>query len=334
MQPTFVLVGRIAREYILPSSGQPLLDQPGGNLLYAAGGLMVWEKELGLLARVGEDVPRAWLKELEARGVDIQGVRILPQSIDLRSFIAYNEKFELTRGAPVSQFARRELPFPKSLLGYQNPPEVQEDAKKPDALAPLPVEIPRDYLEARAVHLCPLDFMSHNQLAHVFKAASVNTITLDPSPGYMSPSFYKELRVVLSGLTAFLPSEEELRALFWGETNDLWEMVAALGDYGCEIIVVKRGARGQMVYDVKGKHKWEAPAYSSRMADPTGAGDSFCGGFLAGYKKTYDPLQAALYGNVSASLKVEGSGAFYPLDVLPGLAEARLNALQDLVRKA
>jgi ribokinase len=70
------------------------------------------------------------------------------------------------------------------------------------------------------------------------------------------------------------------------------------------------------------------------MADPTGAGDSFCGGFLAGYKKTYDPLQAALYGNVSASLKVEGSGAFYPLDVLPGLAEARLHALKDLVRKA
>jgi len=69
------------------------------------------------------------------------------------------------------------------------------------------------------------------------------------------------------------------------------------------------------------------------MTDPTGAGDSFCGGFLAGYKKTYDPLQAALYGNVSASLKIEGSGAFYPLDVLPGLAEARLNALKDLVRK-
>ena len=64
-----------------------------------------------------------------------------------------------------------------------------------------------------------------------------------------------------------------------------------------------------MVYDVKGKHKWEVPAYSARMTDPTGAGDSFCGGFLAGYKKTYDPLQAALYGNVSASLKIEGSGA-------------------------
>jgi len=333
MQPTFVIAGRIAREFILPSAGQPLLDNPGGSALYASGGLMVWEKELGLLARVGEDYPRAWLKELETRSLDIQGIRILPQSLDLRSFIAYDEKFTVTRNNAVLQFARRELPFPKSLLGYQSLPEVWKDAKKPDPLAPLPVEIPRDYLEAGGVHLCPLDFMSHNQLAHVFKSSSVNTVTLDPSPGYMSPSFYKELRVVLSGLTAFLPSEEELRALFWGETNDLWEMAAALGDYGCEIIVVKRGARGQMVYDVQGKHKWEVPAYSARIADPTGAGDAFCGGFLAGYKKMYEPLQAALYGNVSASLKIEGSGAFYPLDVLSGLAEARLNALKDLVRK-
>ena len=333
MQPTFIIAGRLAREFILPSAGQPLLDVPGGSLLYAAGGLTVWEKEIGLLGRVGEDYPRAWLKELEARGLDLQGIRILPQSIDLRSFIAYNEKFEVSRGAPVSQFARRGLSFPKNLLGYQSRPEVQKDARKPDALAPLPVEIPRDYLEARAVHLCPLDFMSHNQLAHVFKTASVSTITLDPSAGYMNPLFYKELRAVLSGLTAFLPSEEELRALFWDQTHDLWEMAAALGDYGCEVIVVKRGARGQIVYDVRGKHKWEVPAFSSRMADPTGAGDAFCGGFLVGYQKTCEPLQAALYGNISASLKVEGSGAFYPLETLTGLAKARLHALKDWVRE-
>ena len=142
---------------------------------------------------------------------------------------------------PVLLFARRELPFPKSLLGYQSPPDIQQDAKKPDPLAPLPVEIPRDDLEAGAVHLCPLDFMSHNQLAHVFKASSVNTVTLDPSPGYMSPLFFSGTACCSLGLTAFLPSEEELRAFFRGETHDLWEMAAALGDYGCEIIVVKRG---------------------------------------------------------------------------------------------
>ncbi|HEX2696906.1 MAG TPA: carbohydrate kinase family protein [Anaerolineales bacterium] len=332
MEPTFVIVGRITREYILPPVGQPLLDSAGGSALYASGGLILWDKSLGLLARIGEDYPRPWLKEIESRGADIQGIQILKQSMDLRDFHAYNENFEITRGTPVSQFARRELTFPKALLGYQIPVETERDGRKPDPLAPLPADIPVKYREARAVHLCPMDFVSHNQLFTAFKAGSASTITLDPSVSYMSPSSFRDLRVVLSGLTAFLPSEEELRGLFWGDTHDLWEMAAAVGAYGCEIVVVKRGGQGQLIYDVPSKRKWEVPAYPARLADPTGAGDAFCGGFLAGYQKTFDPLQAALYGNVSASLKMEGSGAFYPLDVFPGLAEARLNALQELVR--
>jgi ribokinase len=84
---------------------------------------------------------------------------------------------------------------------------------------------------------------------------------------------------------------------------------------------------------VSTKRKWEVPAYPARIADPTGAGHAFDGGFVAGYCKSYDPLEGVLYGNVSASLKLEGSGAFYPLDVLPGLADARLNVLRDMVRE-
>jgi hypothetical protein len=331
MEPSFVIAGTITREYILPPYGSPLLDVPGGSALYASGGLIIWEDNIGVLANIGEDYPRTWLKKIEANGIDINGIQILQQSLDLRTFYAYNEKFEITHGTPVSQFARRELAFPKSLLGYQAPSESREDTRKPN-LAP-PIEIPAEYRQARAVHICPFDFATHNHLVTAFRAESVTTLTLDPSPSYMTRSNYKNLRLLLAGLTTFLPSEEELRGLFWGETHDLWEMAAAVGEYGCEVVVVKRGGQGQTIYDVKGKHKWEVPAYPARPADPTGAGDAFCGGYLAGFKKTYDPLQASLYGNVSASIKIEGSGAFYPLEVLPGLAEARLSALKDLVRK-
>jgi sugar/nucleoside kinase (ribokinase family) len=333
MEPSVVIAGRITREYILPPFGKPLLDAAGGSALYAAGGVIVWDNDIGLLARVGEDYPRPWLKQIEAQGVDIVGIQILQQGLDLRDFRAYNEKLEIIHGTPVSQFARRELTFPKALLGYQEPPGSNKDARKPNLAAYLPMEIPSEYRRPQAVHLCPLDFEIHNQLTTAFRAGPVTTLTLDPSPDYMTPSFFRNLRVLLAGLTTFLPSEEELRRLFWGETYDLWEMAAAIGAYGCEIVVVKRGGQGQAIFDVKGNHKWEVPAYPARPADPTGAGDAFCGGYLAGFKKTYDPLQAALYGNVSASLKVEGSGAFYPSEVLPGLAEARLSALINLVRE-
>ncbi len=333
MEPTYVVAGRMTREYILPPVGHPVLDVAGGNALYAAGGLLPWASGVGVVARVGEDYPRPWLKDLQARGIGVEGIQIVQQSLDLRSFFAYSEDFQVTHGLPVSQFARRGLTFPKVLLGYQDPSQVEKDARKPDRESPVATAIPIDYQDARAVHICPLDFVTHNQLTNAFGNGSVGTLTLDPSAGYMMPSFLRDLRVIINRLTAFLPSEDELRGLFWGMTHDLWEMAAALGEYGCDIIVIKRGAHGQAVCDVKGKHKWEVPAYPARPADPTGVGDAFCGGFLAGFRKTYDPVEATLYGNVSASLKLEGSGAFYPLDVLPGLAEARLNVLKDLVQQ-
>jgi sugar/nucleoside kinase (ribokinase family) len=333
MDPTFLIAGRLTRDYLLPPVGLPMLDAPGGSLLYAAGGLAVWEKETGLIGRVGEDYPREWLRNLEERGLDVHGIKILPQSMDLRAFVAYTAMHERSHSNPVSHFARRALTFPKALLGYQSTEAAYEDPRQLNPDLPAVTDIPKNYHKARAVHLCPLDFVNQSQLILALKGGSIATLSLDPSPHYMKPTFWKDLRVVLQGVTIFHPSEEELRGLFWGETNDLWEMAKTICEYGCEIIVIKRGAQGQMVYDSKSKRRWEIPAYPSRMADPTGAGDAFCGGYLAGFLKTNDALEAALYGSVSASLKVEGNGPFYALDVLPGLAEARLSALRELARE-
>jgi sugar/nucleoside kinase (ribokinase family) len=95
---------------------------------------------------------------------------------------------------------------------------------------------------------------------------------------------------------------------------------------------VKCGNGGQMLYDGESKKRWEVPAYPARVADSSGSGSSFCGGFLAGYQRTFDPLSAVLHGNVSASLTVEGSGALHPLESLPGLAERRLESLAEMAR--
>ena len=333
MEVKFVIAGRLNREYLLPPTGQTLIDSPGGSLLYAAGGLAVWNAHIGLLGRIGEDYPRQWLDTFEQRGMDTHGIRILPDALDLRSFLAYNGSFEPHRSNPVAHFARRQMTFPKALLGYQPPVDKEDDRKQPGAATPSTADIPGEYLTASAVHLCPLDFLGHSQLLSAFRSGAVTTLNLDPSPGYMLPPFLKDMRSLLHDLTAFLPSQEELQSLFWGQSNDLWEMAEALGACGCELIVIKCGGSGQLLYDVAGKRRWEIPAYPARPADPTGAGDAFCGGFLAGYQQTYDPLQAVLHGNVSASLKVEGSGAFYPLEVLPGLAQARLEALGEYIRE-
>ncbi|HMV96808.1 MAG TPA: carbohydrate kinase family protein [Anaerolineales bacterium] len=335
MTPTFVIAGRLNREYVLPPSGQPLLDSPGGNLLYAAGGLAVWDSSIGLVGRVGEDYPRQWMRALNERGFDIRGIRTLRelQNVDLRSFIAFTDTNERSHSNAVSHFARRQLTFPKSLLGYQPPDESRKDPREPEPASPSALDVPKDFRDVRYVHICPFDFVSQSQMVNLFKGGSNQTVSLDPAPGYMVPAFWRDLRLVLQGVTIFQPSEDELRSLFWGETNDLWEMARRISEYGPQIVVIKRGSQGQMLYDVPGNHRYELPAYASRMVDPTGAGDAFCGGFLAGFQKTNDPLLSALHGSVSASLKIEGSGPFYELDVMPGLAEARLFALKEMVRE-
>ena len=319
--------------YLLPPQGRPQLDVPGGNLLYAAAGLALWEEKCGLVARVGEDYPRAWIDQFRARGFDTRGIRILPDNLDLRQFLAYSDLHTRHTGNPVAHFARKELEFPKSLFGYR------DTTNQPDSLTQLTPysirqsDLPSEYMHATGAHFCPLDYLTHSLMPAALRQAGFTTITLDPGKGYMTPTFWDHVPSIVTGLTAFLPSEEKIRALFHGRSDDLWEMAEALAHYGCEIIVIKRAIQGQLLYDTGAKTRWEIPAYPARERDPTGAGDAFCGGFLAGYRRTLDPLEAALYGNVSASLTIEGSGPFFALDTLPGLAEARLDALRQSVRK-
>ncbi|HNA89596.1 MAG TPA: carbohydrate kinase family protein [Anaerolineales bacterium] len=335
MPNTFAIAGKLTREYLIPPVGVPIIDSPGGSLLYAAGGLAVWDKNIALIARINESFPGEWLDAFYLKGFDVSGIRSLPeaQDADLRSFMAYLDLNERTSTSPVSQFARRGVPFPKSLLGYQPHDEANRNPREIDPLAPSALEVPKEYRDVGYVHLCPFDFTSQGQLVSLFKGGSTRTVSLDPAPSYMKPTFWRDLRLVLQGVNIFLPSEDELRTLFWGESNDLWSMAQHICEYGPEIVVVKRGTLGQLVYDATAKRRYEIPAYAARVADPTGAGDAFCGGFLAGFQRTNDPLMAALYGNVSASLKVEGTGPFYPLEVMPGLAEARLYSMKEFARE-
>jgi hypothetical protein len=333
MDPNFVIAGRLRRDYLLPPEGRPLLDVPGGDLLYAAAGLGVWDNNLGLVARVGEDYPNEWLLSFNARTWDTRGIHILAGPLDLRFFLARLGPGKFQRTNPVNHFSRMNLPYPKALLGYL-PPVVTDDRKAADPASPRPKDIPPEYLNAHTAHICPLDYLTTGRLLSTFRQANVTILTLDPNAAFMNVKAFDDVRILLQGLTAFLPSEEELRALFWGRTNDLWEMAEALGNFGCDFIVVKCGAHGQMLFDSASKRRWVIPAYPANLVDLTDAGDSFCGGFSAGYLKTFDPLRAVLHGSISASLTIEGSGAFHALEALPGLAQARLDSLSGIVRQA
>jgi hypothetical protein len=333
--PRYLIAGVLRRTYCLLPDGKALLDVASGNLLYAASGVKLWEPEPppALVARVGEDYPHVWIERFERQGFDTRGIRILPDSIDLRYFVAYTGLRNRFTDDPVPHFARLQMTFPKALLGYRNPIPSLDSRTSLLPTSLRQTDIPPAYLDARAAHLCPIDYLTHSMLPAVLRQAEVRTITMDPSPAYMNPIFWDNIPALVNGLTAFLPSEEEVRTLFQGRSEDIWEMAEALASHGCEIIVIKRGEGGQYVFDSSGRKRYEVSAYDVKIIDPEGAGDAFCGGFLAGYCKTYDPLEAALYGSIAASMTIEGSDPFYALGALPGLAEARLELLRTSVHR-
>ena len=333
--PRDVFVGDLRREFTLTSSDEWILDAPGGSLLYASAGYLIWEPRLrpGNLTRVGEDFPQIWLEEFAAKGLDVSGVVVLPQSMDLRDCILLEGKIAQRKENHLAFLSQRKVALPSELLGYSShwPPKTGRGERQETAI--LETDIPIRYNSATGAHICPLDFLSHNLLPAVLRGKGFSTITLDPCSSYMNPDYFGDFPSLIPGLTAIFPSEEDLRSLYKGKSIDLWEIASDLGRYGCEIVVIKRGAAGQYLYESASRRKWKIPAYPARVLNPTGAGNAFCGGFLAGFRRSYDPIEAVLYGNVSASLTIEGNGAFFSLDSLPGLAEARLDVLRDEVRQ-
>jgi sugar/nucleoside kinase (ribokinase family) len=333
--PRDVFVGELQREFSLSAEKEWILDAPGGSALYAAVGYRIWEKGMlpGVLARVGEDYPQSWLDDFARQGIDVEGVVMLPQALDLRSCIIHRENSAEIATDPIPLLSSMDVPMPPGLIGFSPPDRGSVNRRTAKITAIREGDIPSGYLSATGAHLCPLDYLSHNLLPAVLRQQGFSTITLDPAPAYMDSTCIGDIPALITGLTAFMPSEQDLLNLYRGRSVNPWEIAEDLGRYGCELVVIKRGAAGQYLYDSASGKKWEVTSYPARVKNQHGASHAFCGGFLAGLRQTFDPLQAVLYGSVAASLVVEGSGPFYPMQALPGLAEARLEYLEGAVRE-
>jgi hypothetical protein len=334
--PSVLVFGQIMRDYIITPQKKVFADQPGGNILYAAEGVKVWQEKnskIGLISRVGKDFNPEWIESIESKGYFIEGITHMDEEIDLRYFRGYSDLRTYSTIDPIKHFSLEKFKFPKSLLGFKGSNKSQDGNSTRSQLSIRPEDIPENFLSAKYAHLCPMDLETHSLLPANLRGSGVNKISLDPGSAYMIPNKFNDLAPMINGLTAFIPSSEELRNSFKYRTEDIWEMGEEVASWGCDYVVITMGEEGQCLYDGITNRKYKIPAFPSKMYDITGAGDIFSGGFLAGLQITNDPLIAVLYGNIAASIAVEGSGIFYTRGVLKELLSARVNYLKEKVKE-
>jgi sugar/nucleoside kinase (ribokinase family) len=139
-----------------------------------------------------------------------------------------------------------------------------------------------------------------------------------------------DLMHLLRRVDAVLLNDEEARMLT-GERSLLKAAAAVLG-LGPRYVILKKGEHGAFLIG-KDVH-FSLPAYPvDEVVDPTGAGDSFAGGFMGYIAETgaIDPKtlrKAMLYGTVTASWCVQG----FSVEALAGRTRQEIDRRYDELR--
>ncbi len=325
----FLIAGKLQRDTVIPLKGSPLLDVLGGGLAYAAAGLCSCGDVAGLIAKASSDYPMEWLERLERADFDLQGIKLSRHLLDERWFVAYSDPQTAAYKSPINEFTQRGLPFPKHLLSYAPDVQKQQRGGQFEQETIRISDIPQHYLDARSAHICPMDAITQQMLPNALRRGNVQTVTMSAFSGYMDPIYWELIPGIVSDLTAFFTLEEDMRRLFQGRTTDLWEMAEGITALGPEFVLIRLKDGAHYLFDAVNKKRWAVPIYPVLVVDPTGVEDAFAAAWLSAYRKSFNPVKAAVSATITQSFVMEGTGAYYVLDAMPALREARLAAYEN-----
>ena len=138
---------------------------------------------------------------------------------------------------------------------------------------------------------------------------------------------------LLKEVNIYVANDQEARSLS-GEHN-LIKAAKFLRKHGPQIVLIKKGEHGVLLYS--DKFIFSLPAYpTDKVIDPTGAGDTFAGGFM-GYLSKVNKVnpatlrKAIVYGTIAASFNVEGFGVEKTAHLTLGILEQRLKKFRKLI---
>ncbi len=232
-----------------------------------------------LVGAVGEDFGEENLKILKEKNIDLSGLQIVKGGKTFRWHGRYH--YDMNN--------RDTLDTQLNVLGDFNP------------------SLPASFKDAKYVCLGNLDPVIQRSVLSQIKSPK---LTVCDTMNYWIESKLPDLKETLKLVDVLIINDSEARLL--SQSPNLVKAARIIRAMGPKILVIKKGEHGALLFTENSV--FSAPAYPlETIIDPTGAGDTFAGGFtayLAKVNKVNDATlrKAVLYGSAMASFCVEKFG--------------------------
>lgn len=268
-----LVVGSVAIDDVITPFGKNF-NAPGGSATYFSLSASYFTK-VKLVAVVGKDFPKKYIRLLENKGIDLKGLRI-----EEGKTFRWKGRFDWN------------LNTPQTLATHLN---LFKDFKP---------TLPAEYKNEEIVFLANIDPELQLEVLNQVKSPRLTAAdTID----FWIVHKRERLLEVLKRVDICIINEFEARKLT--KEANLLRAGKRIISYGPDKVVIKKGENGLLFVSKHGF--FVCPAYPlETVYDPTGAGDTFAGGFL-GYLSTVKRMneealrRALVYGSIMASFVVE-----------------------------
>lgn len=276
----------------------------GGAATYTSYAASIYHDRVGIVSVVGQDWPQAEIQALNDRGVNTDG-------LDIKQ----GEKSFFWEGKYNDDFNTRDT--------------ITTDL---NVLADFDPQLPESYRDAEYLmlgNLTPeIQLSVIQQMSNRPKLIAMDTMNfwIDVAPD--------KLRETISHVDVLIINDEEARQL--SGSYSLIRAAEQIMSLGLKYLVIKKGEHGALLFGHE--QLFLVPALPlATVKDPTGAGDTFAGGFMGHLSATgdlsFDNLKrAVIHGSAMASFCVEEFSLDRLRNVTHSQLQHRLQAFVELVK--
>ena len=276
----------------------------GGAATFIGLSASYFKLDSGIISVVGGDFPKSYLDIFTQRNIDISGLKVVEEG---KTFY-WKGKYDYNLND------RETLVTDLNVLADFDPvvPERFRDC---------------DFLMLGNLH-------PDVQMAVIEQIPNRPKLVVLDTMNFWMDNTPEQLRKVIEKIDVITINDEEARQLS-GEYS-LLRAAEKIHDMGPQYVVIKKGEHGALLFN--NGDVFFAPALPlEEVFDPTGAGDSFAGGFIGYLASTHDisfenMKRAVIYGSNFASFCVEKFGVERMLSLQPEEVRRRLRQFKQLTQ--